>query len=420
MLQNCVSHRIRTIAAVTFLCTMGSSLVAAEPSWPSWRGPHRDGISTETGLLASWPEDGPELLWQVDDLGSGFSSISIADGRIFTMGQIRKPEPGAYLIALNLSDGSVLWKTRLGGGSPNSTPTVDGDRVYALDRNGHLACVSTSNGNVLWEKDFSSDFGGKMMSGWGYSESPLVDGNHLICTPGSEQAAIAALDKMTGEVVWKTSATDLGGAAYSSVVVSNAGGVKQYVQLMGRGVISVDASSGELLWSYKRVANGTANIPTPIVRGDYVFCSTGYGSGAALLKVQPGAKDVEEVYFLKGKQLQNHHGGMILLGDYLYCGHGHNSGLPICIEFATGDIVWGPTRGAGDGSAAVVFADGHLYFRYENGKVALVEATPDEYRLKSEFKMATNNGKSWPHPVIADGKLYLRDKQSLLCYAIRK
>jgi outer membrane protein assembly factor BamB len=365
------------------------------------------------------------LLWQVDELGGGFSSISIAGGRIFTMGEVRKPEQGAYLIALNLADGELVWKTRVGQGRPNTTPTVDGNRVYSLDRGGHLVCASTSTGEILWEKDYAVDFGGKMMSGWGYSESPLIDGDHLICTPGSESAAIAALDKVTGEVVWQTSVSDLGnrgqdGAGYSSVVVSNAGGVKQYVQMMGRGLISVDASSGKLLWSYNRVANGTANIPTPIVRGDHVFCSTGYGTGAALLKVQAGAHAVEEVYFLNSKKLQNHHGGMILLGDYLYCGHGHGSGLPICIDFASGKAAWGPTRGAGDGSAAIVYADGHLYFRYENGKIALVEATPDEYRLKGEFKMASSNGKSWPHPVILAGKLYLRDQRSLLCYDIHK
>lgn len=408
------------------LVTTLSPAFSAEPgSWPAWRGPLRDGISPEKGLQDSWPSDGPRLIWQVDNVGRGFSSVSIADGRIVTMGQLSQPERGTYIIALSQKDGSELWKTRVGSGAPNTTPTIDDNRIYALDREGQLTCVSAPTGKIIWQKNFPRDFGGKMMSGWGYSESPLIDGDQLICTPGSKSAALAALDKKTGDVIWQTPVSRLGnrggdGAAYSSVVVSNAGGITQYVQLMGRGVISVDASNGKLLWNYNRVANGTANIPTPIVKGDYIFCSTGYGTGAALLKVQPGATQVDEVYFLRAKDLQNHHGGMILIGDYLYCGHGHNSGLPICVDFNTGKTVWGPNRGAGDGSAAIVYADGHIYFRYENGVIALIEATPDGYRLKGKFKMATQNGKSWPHPVIVDGRLYLRDQKSLLCYDIKE
>lgn len=423
-----MSHQARVglqSVALVLSCVLAGTLRAAEPgSWPAWRGPSRDGISQETGLKQSWPEGGPKLLWQADELGRGYSSVSIADGRIISMGQLNRPEKGTFVIALSQQDGSLLWRTKVGDGQPNTTPTIDGDRVYSLDRGGQLTCLEASSGKILWEKSFSRDFGGQMMSGWGYSESPLVDGDVLICTPGSESAALAALDKKSGEVIWTTPVSDLGdrgrdGAAYSSVVASNGGGVRQYIQLVGRGIISVDASNGKLLWSYNRVANGTANIPTPIVKDDYVFCSTGYGTGSALLKIRPGAKEVEEIYFLRANDLQNHHGGMIMLGDYVYCGHGHNKGLPICIEWATGKAVWGPVRGAGGGSAAIVYADGHLYFRYEDGVIALIEATPQEYRLKGEFKMATQNGKSWPHPVIVDGRLYLRDQQSLLCYDIK-
>jgi outer membrane protein assembly factor BamB len=394
--------------------------------WPGWRGPNRDGISTETGLLATWPEDGPELLWRIDNaLGNGYSSVAIAEGKIFTIGK-RMGE--AQLIALNLADGKELWAARVGGGDPNCTPTVDEGLVYALGREGDLVCCEAETGDEVWRKSYRNDFKGKMMSGWGYSESPLIDGDNLICTPGAKDAIMAALDKKTGREIWTTQMPqNVGnqggdGAAYSSIVISNAGGVKQYVQLTGRGVISADAKTGKLLWGYNKIANGTANIPTPIVDGNYVFCSTGYGTGAALLQITKNRNQLQarEVYFLKADDFQNHHGGMILLDGFIYCGHGHNNGFPVCLNMKTGKQVWNAGRGPGSGSAAVVYADGHLYFRYQNGVMALIEANPKAYKLKGQFKLASNNGESWPHPVIHEGKLYLRDQGTLLCYNIKK
>ena len=330
---------------------------------------------------------------------------------------------------MDVKTGKELWATDIGGRRPNCTPTVDGKLVYALGRGGDLICAKTSDGSILWRKSFSKDFGGRMMSGWGYSESPLIDGDRLICTPGAKDAMIVALDKKTGKAIWKSSMPDdigrrgRNGAGYSSIVISNAAGVKQYVQLAGRGLISVDAKTGKTLWTYNRIANGTANIPTPIVSGDFVFCSSGYGTGAALLKVKKDGDGLkaEEQYFLRSQTLQNHHGGMILVDGYVYCGHGHNGGRPICVELKTGAVKWGGRiRGPGSGSAAVVYADGHLYFRYQNGVMALIEATPTKYNLKGSFKLASADGPSWPHPVIYDGKLFLRDNDVLMCYVIRK
>jgi outer membrane protein assembly factor BamB len=238
---------------------------------------------------------------------------------------------------------------------------------------------------------------------------------------------LAALDRRTGKVIWTTAIKpDDGGnrgAAYSSIVISQAGGAKQYVQLVGAGVIGVDAANGELLWGYSEIANGTANIPTPIVRDDFVFCSTGYSDGGtALLRIsgQRGRITPQVVYQLPADKTQNHHGGSILLGDHIYMGHGHNNGFPLCMEFQTGKDTWRPGRGPGTGSAAITYADGHLYFRYENAVMALIEATPEEYRLKGEFRIPINHGQSWAHPVIADGKLYLRDQHELVCFNIRK
>ena len=410
------------IISLALLC---NSTLGAEATWPGWRGPNRDAISTEKGLLAEWTEEGPPLLWQADGLGRGYASVAIAQGRVLTMGE-RKT--GCRLIALDLQDGLQIWATEVGRGSPNCTPTIDDDRVYGLSRGGELLCAKTDSGEVVWRKSFSGDFGGKMMSGWGYCESPLADGDWLLCTPGAQDAMMVALDKRTGELVWKSAMPqnvgDRGkdGAAYSSPVISHAAGVKQYVQLVGRGVIGVRAADGKTLWTYNRIANGTANIPTPIVKGDYVFCSTGYGTGAALLKLvnSNGGVHVEEVYFVSGNKIQNHHGGMILLGDYVYMGNKHKNGFPLCIDMLGGAVVWEPGRGPGSGSAAILYADGHLYFRYEDGTMALIEATPDEYRLKGHFKVASIRGKSWPHPVISGGRLYLRDQEVLMCYDVSK
>lgn len=390
----------------------------------NWRGPNQDGIAQETSLLREWPDAGPELLWTANGLGSAMSSVAIADERIFTLGN---RNGGEHLIACNLEDGSELWATRIGaGGDSNSTPTVDGDLVYAIGLAGDLFCAKVETGEKVWSKSFADDFGGQMMSQWGYSESPLIDGDRLICTPGGESAMIVALDKKTGKTIWKTPMRPGGergtdGAGYSTIVTSEGGGVKQYITLVGRGLISVAADDGRPLWQYERIANSTANVPTPIVEGDYVFCSSGYDDGGtALLKLsgRRGSVNYQEVYYKQANELQNHHGGMIKIGDYVYMGEGHNRGFPMCVEFKTGRKIWPKQRGAGGGSAAIVAADGHLYFRYESGVMALIEANSDEYRLKGKFEIATRNRESWPHPVIYEGKLYLRDQGQLHCYNI--
>jgi outer membrane protein assembly factor BamB len=400
-----------------------AELEAQKGEWSRWRGPNGDAISHEKGLLTEWPEQGPPLLWRTKGLGSGFASIAIQNGKLYTQGNKGENR----LLGRNVEDGSEVWEATFGKDDPNGTPTCDGEHIYAVSRNGVIACVNAADGKVVWTRDFQKDFGGSV-PGWGFSESPLVDGDRIICTPGSNQALLAALNKQTGETIWTTSLDKdpeggHGGAGYSSIVISRGGGVKQYVTLVGRGVVGVDARNGKLLWGYNKIANGTANIPTPIVKDDYVFCSSGYGDGGtALLKLskQGAGVKADEVYHFPANKMQNHHGGMILVGRHVYMGHGHNNGFPLSVDMLTGKDAWRPGRGPGQESAAIAYADGHLYFRYQDGTIALIEATPKEYRLKSKFKMATRNGESWPHPVIAGGKLYLRDQDELLCYDLRK
>jgi hypothetical protein len=357
--------------------------------------------------------------------------VAIANGRIFTMGD---RDGAQHVIALSASDGKALWSARLGPawadeyGGPRATPSVDGELLYALGTEGDLVCLETATGKERWRKNLVRDFGGFMMSQWKFSESPLVDGERLIVTPGSSSAALVAIDKRNGREIWRASVPDLGpkgkdGAAYSAIVISNGAGVKQYVQLLGRGLVGVRAQDGAYLWSYNRIANDVANIPTPIVKGDFVFTSTGYQTGAALLKLAKTAQGVaaQEVYFLEPKTLQNHHGGLVLVGEHLYGGHGHNKGFPICVELATGSVVWGgEQRNAGTGSAAVAYADGRLYFRYQNGVVMLIEATPAGYREKGSFTIPGVSKPSWPHPVVSGGRLYLREQDALYVYDVRK
>ncbi len=397
--------------------------------WPEFQGPNRDSRCRETGLLTSWPEGGPELLWKAEGLGHGYSTVAISGGKLFTTGDFGEHGKGGRqcVVALNLADGKELWVSAIGPSGDDAaygTPTVDGNLLYAVGTEGDLVCMETTAGQLKWKKHFARDFGGKIMSKWQFSESPLVDGQRLVCSPGAKDAAIVALDKATGEVIWKAAEPDIGeggkqGAGYGSMIVAEIHGVRQYIQMTGRGVLSVEAETGRFLWGYNRIANGIANIPSPRVRGDYVFVTTGYRTGSALLKITKvgDAFGAEEVYFLSAKEFENHHGGVVLAGDHVYGGSGTSKGVPVCIELATGKIAWradAPQRG----SAAVLYADGHVIFRYDRGLVVLAEATPEAFRIKGRLDPPRDTGPAWAHPVIHDKKLYLRHSNILMCYDI--
>lgn len=420
----------RVVLACLLLCACWISSQAAD--WPQWRGPKRDGIGSEKGLLNDWSSAKPKLLWNSRDvsggkksIGQGWSSISIAGDKIFTMGDHGKD---CFVYALDRETGKQLWETKIGttrgNGGPRCTPTVDGDRLYALTNAGQLACLDVNKGGILWSKDYVTDFSGAHMASWYFCESPLVDGDKLVCTPGGSDAGLVALDKKTGDVIWKAAIPKSGGCGYSSIVVAEVGGVRQYITFMNsaKGLVGVDASKGKLLWNYSRVANGTGNISTPIVQGDLVFASTGYGTGAVLLQLVPsggGVKAVEK-YFLKGDKLQNHHGQMIMVDGKVYGGHGHNGGRPFCLDMLSGKFAWGPMTQPGEGSAAAAYADGHIYLRYDNNVLALIEATPTAYKLKGTFDIPGKGlGTGWPQPVILDGKLYIRGRDQLLCFDVR-
>jgi len=415
--------------------SLGMAWIASAADWPQWRGSKRDGICTETGLLKEWPKDGPPLLWTANGLGTGYSSVSIVGTTLYTMGDLAKAGSKLqYIIAFDLATQKPIWTAKVGpphGDGPRCQPTVDGGLVYALGTSGDLVCVEAATGKQVWRKNLQGDLGGGENPGWKFSESPLIDGDNLICTPGGFGAAMAALNKKTGEILWKTQfpASARRGnahAEYSSPVVAEVGGVRQYLTLLySAGLVSAAAKDGKFLWNYPRIANGTANIPTALVAGDEVFTSTAYRTGAALLKLTPtadGGTKATEVYFLDAKTFQNHHGGCVKIGDYIYAGSGHNAGAPTCLEWKTGKVVW-QEKQPGGGSAAVLFADGNLIVRYQEKQVALVEATPEGYRQKGFFvppPRPGTGGNAWAHPVIADGKLYLRHGDVLYCYDVKR
>jgi outer membrane protein assembly factor BamB len=415
----------RLIASICLL--LASSARAGD--WPQWRGPERDGIAADEQIRTDWSTNPPKLLWMVDGMGQGYASVSIVHGRLYTTGNRGSVQA---VTCVDASTGKELWSKPISERSPKHsypgsrcTPTIDGDRLYAIASDGRIVAMKTSDGTVAWSHEFDK-YGGKLMSGWGFSESPLVDADRVLFTPGGPQAMIVAVNKVTGREIWRSNVPNLGnngkdGAGYSSIVVSEGAGVKQYVQLTGRGVIGVRATDGKFLWGYNKVANGTANIPTPLVSGDHVFVSTGYNTGAALLHLQKsgGGIKAEEKYFLSGNEFQNHHGGMILKGDHVYAGHQHKAGFPVCLELKTGKIVWGGRlRGAGSGSAALTCVGDNLIYRYENGVVAAVAAYPGEYRLLGTFTPEYQEKESWSHPVVVDGKLYLREQDKLMCYDV--
>lgn len=398
-----------------------SSVFAASGDWPQWRGPNHDGISTETGLLKDWPEGGPKLAWEIKGIGAGYASVSIFGNRIYTAGD--KGEE-SFVEALNLSDGKPVWSAKLGKAGPvgqpqlegpRATPTTDGELVFAVSQWGEMVCVKADTGKEVWRKDYTKDFGGACPL-WGYAESPLIDGDKVVVTPGGSQGAVVALNKKTGELIWQSK--DFTDAAhYSSLIIADPGGVRQYITLTLSSVAGIAEANGKLLWKALRKGQ-IAVIPTPVYSDGYVYVTSGYGAGCSLFKINSdsGKFSAEQVY--ANRVMVNHHGGVVKVGDFIY-GYSDGKGWT-CQDFKTGEAKWQDKEKLGKGS--ICFADGRLYLRHEDkkGTVALIEASPEGYREHGRFDQPDRSSKnSWPHPVVAGGKLYLRDQDVLLCYDVK-
>ena len=379
-------------------------------SWPQWRGPNRDGISKETGLLKQWPAEGPALVWKATGAGRGYSSFSVANGRLYTMGLRGDRE---FVIAFDIATGKEAWSTAHGsafrndrGDGPRGTPTIDGDRLYALGGSGDLSCMEAKTGKIVWSKNVLKEFGGSNIQ-WGISESPLVLGNKVMVNAGGRNASIVALNKETGAVIWKSQSDEAG---YSSAIPLDINGRTQVVFFTAQRALGLDANDGKLLWEYGRPANNVANVATPIARGNRVFISSDYGTGGGVVEIKDGG--AQEIYFTK--DMRNHHSSSVLVGDYLY---GFSGAVLTSMKFDTGEIAW---RDRSVGKGSLVYADGHLYCFSENGVVGLVEATPTGYREKGRFRIPQDNLPTWSHPVVAGGRLYLRDQDTIYAFDVKQ
>lgn len=406
--------------SATVIVAFAVSALAAD--WPQWRGPARNGVSKETGLLKHWPEGGPKLRWKADNIGAGYSTPIVVAGRVYLQSTRGDKE---VCLALDEQTGKPVWSAEIGGVGKNqgpqypgtrATPTFDDGRLYCLSSDGELSCRTAADGKEIWRKNIVQDLGGKV-GWWAYSESVLVDKDHLICTPGGESAGLAAFNKNTGEVVWKSALPDGDIADYSSVMAVEGGGHKQYVGFLRKGLVGVDAANGKFLWRFTKTIDNPgaptgANILTPVVLGNRVF-SSGSRTGGALVELVPDGNGVgtKEVYF--SKSLAPSIGGAVLVDGYLY---GSSGTTVFCANFATGEVKWNERS---VGPSSVCYADGRLYVRGWEKDVALIEATPEAYREHGRFAPPDRSKvKAWPHPIVANGGLYLRDQGVLQCYEV--
>jgi outer membrane protein assembly factor BamB len=395
---------------VTAICVM--SLPAAVSNrtlddWPQWRGVNRDGKSTERGLLKDWPQGGPKLAWRVTGAGEGYSSFAVVGGKLYTLGARGSTE---YVMAFDEGTGKKLWEVANGrrfsndrGDGPRATPTIDGAQLYAFGASGDLSALEAATGKVLWKLNVLQQFRGNNIT-WGLSESPLVLRDRIVVNAGGPGASIVAVNKKDGSVLWRSQGDQAG---YSSGILQEVGGIPQGIIFTGQRAVGIDTRDGRLLWSYDKVSNNTANIATPVARGNRVFLSSDYGTGAALLELTPNGNAIsaKEIYFTR--EMRNHHASSVLVGDHLY---GFSSAILTAMKFDTGEVAW---RDRSVGKGSVIFADDRLYLFSENGVAGLAEANPAGYREHGRFQLQTGSLPTWSHPVVANGKLFLRDQDTI-------
>lgn len=407
-------------AALTSSAPSASAATAPSggPSWPRFHGPKGDNLSTETGLLKQWPAEGPKLLWTAKGLGHGYASVSVAGGRIFTAGNLNEK---TMITALD-GEGKILWQRDNGGAwtgdypGARGTPTIDGDRLYHESPLGQVVCMEAATGQTLWSRNILKEFDAKNIE-WALAESVVIDGDRIICCPGGNKASVVALDKHTGKTVWMAPSTGIK-TSYAAPTVAECQGLRVVLAMNAKALLGIHANTGELLFTEPHETMYDVNATSPIYHDGHVFVCSGYGSGGALYRLHVSGQKASLEKVWESKELDNHHGGVILLDGFLYgAAHNRNGSRWICLEWKTGKKMYAE-RGVGKGS--LTYADGMLYCLSEQRDMGLVEATPNGHKVISRFKVPSGGeGPSWAHPVVCGGRLYVRHSDQLYAYDIR-
>ncbi|HLA86084.1 MAG TPA: PQQ-binding-like beta-propeller repeat protein [Thermoguttaceae bacterium] len=409
-----------SLGSILVLCVLGASRSAVSADWPRFNGPNQDNISTDKGLLREWPKDGPRLVWKATDIGEGYAGVTVGGGRIYTSGNVGDK---TTVTALDLG-GKQQWQSENGRAYKASfpgargTPTLDGDRVYDESPLGQVTCFDAKSGKPIWTLNLLEKFGGKVLT-WGLAESVLIDGDHVICCPGGKTAMVA-LDKRTGETVWQSKSAEGDLAGYASPALIEYKGLRLVLTMTDGALIGVNAKTGELLFRFSHPTKYKVNALMPLFHEGCVFISSGYGTtGSVLVKLNVRGRKAEAVQVWQAKELDNHHGGVVLLDGYVY-GAAHDGGKNkwVCLDWKTGKVLWAE-KGIGKGSLTA--ADGLLYTMNESRAVGLVKPSPEKYDLVSRFTLPRGGkGNSWAHPVVCGGRLYLRHGNFLHAYDVAK
>lgn len=398
-----------TLAVLLFvLCT---TLLSGSTE-AQWRGLQRDGIYPGENLLDVWPEAGPERLWYAEGIGAGFSSAAVTTDRVFATGMI---DGTGYLFAFDLK-GEPVWKSPYGpewsAGHPGArtTPVVVGDRVYLTSAVGNVLCFDT-NGKKIWSVDMVEQFQAKQL-GWGLAESLLIDGDTVFCTPGGPAVTVAALNRHTGEILWESKGNGESSGYCSPRLVTH-NNRRLLVTMTSKSVIGIDADTGEFLWRHDHVTSYDVNPNTPIYHDGHLFTFSGYGTGGQKLRLNQDATGVEKVW--AQATLDSQMGSAVLVDGFLY-GSGQNNRGWHCVNWETGEVKY--TKKTLGNKGNIIYADGMAYCYSEKGDVGLVKLTPAAFEVVSSFKIDRGSGSHWAHPVIRDGRLYVRHGEALMAYDI--
>ena len=395
---------------LTFAATAGD--------WAEWRGPNRDGISKEKGWVVAWPESGPKKLWEAP-VGVGYSSMSVSQGRVFTMGNVEDKDS---IHCFDAETGKVLWKHEYpctakdpnGFPGPRCTPAVDGGLVYSLSRHGDLFCLECKTGKIKWSKNLVKDLGGRepmhgdngSQQGWGYSGSPLIEKGWMLIEAGGKGASVVALDKLTGAVIWKAGDD---GAGYSSLITCEHQGERAFVQFSDNNIIGRRMKDGSELWRQVWKTSYGVNAATPVLADGEVFVSSGYGTGCAKYKI--GASALTEVW--RNKNMRNHVNSCVLVNGFLY---GFDENELKCLDWKTGEVKWVEKS---YGKGALMVADGKLILYSQNGKLGIAEASSTGFKQLASFQ-ALKGDNTWANPVLANGRIYVRSLDAVAAFDVRK